>query len=62
VLDNVKNAISGTYHAILGQHVLRYLAEFKYPLNRHFDLKAMVPCFLTVAANTAAPLPAPEAG
>jgi len=52
VLGNVKNAITGSYHAIRGQHVPRYLAEFEYRFNRCYDLKAMIPRFLTVAART----------
>ncbi len=34
LLGNVKNAITGTYHAIRGQHAPRYLAEFEYRFNR----------------------------
>ena len=52
LLGNVKNAITGTYHAIRGQHAPRYLAEFEYRFNRRYDLKAMLPRFLTVAART----------
>ncbi|OJA04311.1 transposase [Halomonas sp. QHL1] len=52
LLGNVKNAITGTYHAIRGQHALRYLAEFEYRFNRRYDLKAIIPRFLTVAART----------
>jgi len=52
LLGNVKNAITGTYHAIRGQHAPRYLAEFEYRFNRRYDLKAMIPRFLTVAART----------
>ncbi len=52
LLGNVKNAITGTYHAIRGQHAPRYLAEFEYRFNRRYDLKAMIPHFLTVAART----------
>lgn len=48
----VKNAITGTYQAIRGQHAPRYLAEFEYRFNRRYDLKAMIPRFLTVAART----------
>lgn len=52
VLGNVKNAITGSYHAIRSQHVPRYLAEFEYRFNRRHDLTAMMPRFLTVAART----------
>ncbi len=34
------------------QHVPRYLAECEYRFNRRYDLKAMIPRFLTVAART----------
>lgn len=51
VLGNVKNAITGCYHAIRGQHAPRYPAEFEYRFNRCYDLKAMIPRFLTVAAR-----------
>lgn len=52
LLGNVKNAITGTYHAIRGQHAPRYLAEFEYRFNRRYDLKVMLTRFLTVAART----------
>ena len=52
LLGNVKNAITGTYHAIRGQHAPpRYLAEFEYRFNRRYELKGMIPRFLTVAAK-----------
>lgn len=56
VLGNVKNAIIDSYHAIRDQYVPRYLAEFEYRFNRRYDLKAMIPRLLTVAARTP-PLP-----
>lgn len=56
LLGNVKNAITGTYHAIRGQHTPRYLAEFEYRFNRRYDLGAMIPRFL-VAALKAPPMP-----
>lgn len=52
VLGNVKNAITGTYHAIRGQHVPRYLAEFEYRFNRRYDLTSMISRFLSAAART----------
>jgi hypothetical protein len=39
-------------HAIRDQHVPRYLAEFEYRFNWRYDLTAMIPRFLTVAART----------
>ena len=53
LLGNLKNPITGTYHAICGQHAPRYLAaELEYRFNRRYDLKAMIPRFLTAAART----------
>tara|TARA_Y100001001_G_C7814953_1_gene241190 strand:- start:12 stop:248 length:237 start_codon:yes stop_codon:yes gene_type:complete len=52
LLGNVKNAITGNYHAIRGQHAPRYLAEFECRFNRRYDLNAMLPRFLAVAART----------
>ena len=50
LLGNVKNAIAGIYHAIRGQYAPHYLGEFEYCFNRRYDLKAMLPRFLTVDA------------
>ncbi len=52
VLGNVKNAITGTYHAINSKHAPRYLAEFCYRFNRRFQLKDMIPRFGYVAVRT----------
>jgi transposase-like protein len=52
VLGNVKNALTGTYHAISKKHVPRYLAEFEYRFNRRFDLSTMVVRLAYVAART----------
>ncbi len=35
---NVKNAATGTYHAVSGKHLPRYLAEFNNRFNRRYDL------------------------
>lgn len=56
LLGNVKNAITGTYHAIRGQHAARYLAEFEYRFNRRYDLKSLTERFLVIALKTP-PLP-----
>lgn len=56
VLGNVKNAITGSLHAIRGTHAPRYLAEFEYRFNRRFNLPAMVERFTYVAMRTA-PMP-----
>ena len=43
MLGNVKNAITGTYHAVNPKHLPRYLAEFCYRHNRRFQLEDMLP-------------------
>jgi transposase-like protein len=52
LIGNVKNAISGTYHAINPKHLPRYLAEFCYRHNRRFQLEDMLPRFVYVAVRT----------
>lgn len=52
MIGNVKNAITGTYHAINPKHLPRYLAEFCYRHNRRFQLKEMIPRFGYVAVRT----------
>ncbi len=42
ILGNVKNALTGTFHAVREKHAPRYLAEFEYRFNRRFDLPSMV--------------------
>lgn len=56
VLGNVKNAMTGTYHAIRKNHASRYLAEFEYRFNRRFDLPSMLDRLLFIAIKTA-PMP-----
>ncbi len=56
VLGNVKNALTGTYHAIRKNHASRYLAEFEYRFNRHFDLPSMLNRLLFIAVKTS-PIP-----
>ena len=51
-LGNIKSAIIGTYPAIRGKHVPRYLAEFEYRFNRRYDLAAMMPRLGYVALRT----------
>jgi hypothetical protein len=58
MLGNVKNAIHGTYHAIAHKHLPRYLAEFCWRFNRHFDLANLLPR-LAVAATRTQPMPYP---
>ena len=52
VLGNVKNALTGTYHAIRKNHASRYLAEFEYRFNRRFDLPSMLDRLLFIAVKT----------
>jgi transposase-like protein len=52
MIGNVKNAITGTYHAINPKHLPRYLAEFCYRHNRRFQLEDMLPRFAYVAVRT----------
>jgi transposase-like protein len=52
MIGNVKNAITGTYHAIDPKHLPRYLAEFCYRHNRRFQLEDMIPRFGYAAVRT----------
>ncbi|MGD8309513.1 MAG: IS1595 family transposase [Chromatiales bacterium] len=57
MIGNVKNALTGTYHAINGNHLPRYLAEFCYRFNQRYKLEAMLPRLGYAAARTP-PMPA----
>ena len=58
MLGNLKNAISGTYHAFdFGKYGERYLAEAQYRFNRRFDLKSILSTTLGAAVATG---PRPE--
>jgi hypothetical protein len=67
VLGNLKNSLSGTYHAFSHQkYAHRYLAEFAYWFNRRYDLTTILPRLL-YAVVSFKPLPLsklrlPEAG
>lgn len=52
LLGNVKNALTGTFHAFNLKHAPRYLAEFEYRFNRRFDLGAMIERFGYAALRT----------
>ncbi len=52
MIGNVKNAITGTYHATNPRHLPRYLAEFCYRHNRRFQLEGMLPRSGYVAVRT----------
>jgi len=49
---HVKNAITGTCHALNGKHLPRYLAEFCYRFNRRFQQENMLPQFCYAAVRT----------
>lgn len=57
ILGNLKNAMHGTYHAIRGKHLPRYLAEFSYRFNRRFHLETIVDQLLGDVLRTP-PMPA----
>ena len=52
VLGNVKSALDGTYRAISGKHVPRYLSSFAYRFNRRFTLPTMLARLAYVALRT----------
>ena len=52
ILGNLKNAMHGTYHAIRGKHLPRYLAEFNHRFNRRFHLDQLVDQLLQDAVRT----------
>ena len=52
VLGNLKNAITGTYHAFdFEKYAHRYLGEFQYRFNRRFDLAQMFKRLVTATAK-----------
>jgi len=53
ILGNLKNAITGTYHAFnFNKYPHRYLGEYQYRFNRRFDLAAMLPRLVIAATST----------
>ena len=52
IIGNVKNALTGTYHAIRAKHLPRYLAEFSYRFNHRFKLEEMIPRLGCAAVRT----------
>jgi transposase-like protein len=52
VLGNVKCALVGTYRAISGKHVPRYLSSFAYRFNRRFSLPDLFVRLAYVALRT----------
>jgi len=64
VLNNVKNALHGTYHALKPKYLQRYLSQFCYDqrksprdrFKRRFKLQDLIPRLIYAAAHTP-PLP-----
>jgi transposase-like protein len=53
ILGNLKNAITGTYHAFdFEKYAHRYLGECQYRFNRRFDLAVLLPRMVVAAVNT----------
>ena len=53
MLGNLKNALSGTYHAFkFAKYAARYLADFQYRFNRRYNLRSILPRLLRAAATT----------
>lgn len=53
VLGNLKNSITGTYHAFdFEKYAYRYLGEFQYRFNRRFDLAGMLKRLVVAAVKT----------
>ncbi len=53
ILGNLKNAITGTYHAFdFEKYPHRYLGEYQYRFNHRFDLAAMLPRLIKAAVST----------
>jgi hypothetical protein len=53
VLGNLKNAITGTYHAFdFEKYAHRYLGEFQYRFNRRFDLIGIFKRLVKATANS----------
>ncbi len=52
MVENIKNVLIGTYHAINHKHLPRYLAKFCYRINRHFALERLLPRLGYIATRT----------
>lgn len=53
MLGNLKNALTGTYHAFkFAKYAARYLADFQYRFNRRYNLRSILPRLLRAAATT----------
>lgn len=54
VLGNLKSALRSTYHAVMGKHAQRYLADYQYRFNRRANLSALIPRLAFAALRTPA--------
>ena len=53
ILGNLKNSITGTYHAFdFEKYAHRYLGEFQYRFNRRFDLPSMLKRLVIATARS----------
>lgn len=52
ILGNVKNSLTGTYHAFAQKHVPRYLAEFQFRFNNRFHLPSMIRKLIELSLDT----------
>lgn len=52
VLGNLKTSLAGTFHKLGVNHLKRHFATFVYKFNRRYNLEAMMPRFIYVAART----------
>jgi hypothetical protein len=52
LLGNVKNVLTGTFHAFNLEHAPRYPTEFEYRFNRRVDLGSMIERFGYAALRT----------
>lgn len=52
ILGNLKTALSGTFHKLGANHLKRHFATFVYRFNRRYDLEAMIPRFIYIAARS----------
>jgi hypothetical protein len=52
MIDNVKNSIHDSYHAVNEKHLPRYLADLSYRFSRRFKREEMIPCLGYIAMRT----------
>lgn len=52
ILGNLKTALSGTFYKLDPRHLKRHFATFVYRFNRRYNLEAMIPRFIQIAARS----------